>query len=171
MQKSLRWALAITVIIASACSDDGDTITLHQSDRDFISNASEAHLAEIELGQLASTKSNNPSVVAFGQLMMNEHQVALAELESIAEAKDATMREEINATHQQLKERLSAMNGYTFDSAYVYNQIKDHERAMALFQTEAAAGMDSELRAYASKYLPHIQMHHHKADSISTTLE
>jgi putative membrane protein len=173
MRKLLGWALAITVIMAGACDDDDDnnSTSLDQKDQDFVIKASEANLAEIELGELASTKSTTPSVKAFGEMMVAEHQVALDELDSIAGRKNASMMRELNAEHQEVKATLTGLVGYSFDSAYMHSQVMDHEKTIALFETQSSNGIDPDVTAYATKYLPHIQMHHHKADSIVMTLD
>ena len=162
----------VTVVIASACDDDDDDSAsmLQQTDRDFVLNASEGNLAEIQLGTLAASKASTPAVQDFGEMMASEHQTALDELESIADLKNATMTTELNAEHQQVREKLTGMSGFPFDTAYMNSQVKDHEKTIALFQTEIANGKDQEVKDYARKYLPHIQIHHHKADSIRKTL-
>jgi putative membrane protein len=171
MKKLLGWVLAITVVVAGACDDDdNDSTSLGQADQDFVLKASEANLAEIELGELAATKSTTPSVKAFGEMMVAEHQVALDELDSIAGRKNASMTRELNSEHEQVKATLTGLVGYSFDSAYMHSQVKDHEKAIALFETQSSNGIDPDVTGYATKYLPHIQMHHHKADSIVMTL-
>jgi putative membrane protein len=165
------WALAITGIIWSACDDDDDNgVEMNGMDRNFVMNASEANMAEIELGQIAAMKSSTESVRAFGQMMVTEHQTALDELQTIADEKDVEMATELYAKHQQLKEQLNSLTGFQFDTAYMNNQVKDHQSTESLFETEISAGRDQQIKDYANKYLPHIQMHLHHADSISNTL-
>jgi len=173
MKKFWSWAFAMTVVIAIACDDDDNdaAVMLQQADRDFVLNASEANLAEIQLGKLAGSKSGNSAVNDFGDMMESEHQTALDELESIAELKNATMTTQLTPEHEQVQEKLMSMDGFPFDTAYMNSQIKDHKKAIALFQSEISNGKDQEVKDYARKYLPHIQMHHHKADSIRKTLE
>jgi putative membrane protein len=57
----------------------------------------------------------------------------------------------------------------SFDTAYINSQVKDHQAAVNLFQSEISAGATQSVKDYASKYLPHIQMHLNMADSIRTT--
>jgi putative membrane protein len=173
MKTFWSWALAMTFLVAIACDDDDNdsASTLQQADRDFVLNASEANLAEIQLGTLAGSKSGTSAVNDFGDMMASEHQTALDELESIADLKNATMTRQLSSEHQQLQEKLMSMDGFAFDTAYMNSQIKDHQKAIALFQTEISNGKDQQVKEYARKYLPHIQMHHHKADSIRKTLE
>jgi putative membrane protein len=170
MKRLFCWALAITGFVYSACDDD-DNDGIQEVDRTFVMNASEANLAEIELGQLASTKSATPEVAAFGQMMVAEHQPALDELDSIADAKDLTTTTELNAKHQALKQRLSTLMGYQFDTAYMRSQVVDHQNTAALLQNEMNGGRDQDLKNYASKYLPHVQMHLDEAEEILSSLE
>ena len=80
MKKIFCWAFAILGVVCSACDDDDNDPKLQETDRTFIINASEGNLAEIELGQLAVTKSTTPGVKEFGQMMVTEHQTAWDEL-------------------------------------------------------------------------------------------
>jgi putative membrane protein len=173
MKIFMCWALAITGIICSACDDDDDSVvtsSMNDTDRNFVLNASEANLAEIELGQLAALKSSSASVRSFGQMMMEEHQVALDELDSIADKKDAELTTTLNAKHEEMKSRLSTLVGFQFDTAYMNGQVKDHQATRGLFETEISAGADQDIQDYANKYLPHIQMHLDEAISISNEL-
>jgi putative membrane protein len=172
MKKILCWALAISGIVYSACDDDDDNSNvINQTDRDFVMNVSEGNLAEIELGELAAMKSTTEAVRAFGEMMATEHQMAMDELDSIAERNDIQMSTSLNAEHQALKEQLSTLVGYSFDTTYMKSQVKDHEKTEALFQTEISNGSHQGIRNYANKYLPHIQMHLHHADSINNALQ
>lgn len=166
MIKLLNWTFVVIAILATAC-DSEDLTSMRQVDRDFILKASEANLAEIELGELAATKATAPSVRNFGEMMMSEHQAAYEELESIANDKSTAITTSINFEHQEIKQKLTELSGYAFDTAYMRSQIKDHEKTIALFEAEISNGNDPEVRDHAIEYLPKIQHHHHKADSIS----
>ena len=66
--------------------------------------------------------------------------------------------------------RLNSLSGHSFDSAYISSQVMDHQAAVTLFQNEISNGNNSSVKSYASTYLPHIQMHLQKADSLSRAL-
>ena len=59
------------------------------------------------------------------------------------------------------------MSGRAFDSAYMHNQVTDHQTTVANFQTELNQGQDQDVKNYANKNLPHIQIHLQRADSIT----
>lgn len=166
-------ALLATVFGAGACDDDddGDNRDLSQQDKNFITMASYGNRAEVELGALAASKGSSDAVRMFGNMMADEHEDALDDLEDIADDFDADFPTDLDAEHQQKKEILMALSGYSFDTAYMHSQVKDHEKTEALFETEVANGKEQRLINYANNLLPHIRVHLHKADSIVAVLE
>jgi putative membrane protein len=170
MKNKFGWAFAILGLVSIACDDD-DNKSLNDTDRNFITNASEGNLAEIRLGELAATRASAPGVKAFGQMMVTEHQTALDELEAIGDDKDVNLTTTLNAKHEAMRQKLMNMTGHSFDTAYMRSQVKDHEVTVALFKNEISAGSDPQVKGYATKYLHHIEMHLAKADSISDAIE
>lgn len=150
--------------------DDDDNHNLSAMDRDFMRKAAYANRAEIELGQLATEKGNHDAVQDFGQHMVIEHTQALRELDSLADRWDVDLPDGLDSLHQAKKQLLSTYAGYAFDTAYIKGQVMDHIEALNLFQQEASNGQEPRLKAYANKYIPHIQMHKNKADSINNLL-
>jgi len=166
MTKLLKLAIVVIAALITAC-DSEDLTPMRQVDRDFIVKASEANLTEIELGELALTKATAPSVRNFAEMMITEHQTAYDELESIAIDKSTGITTSVNFEHQEIKQKLTEMSGYAFDTAYMRSTIKEHEKTIALFEAEISNGNDPHVKDYAIQYLPQIQLHHHRADSIS----
>ncbi len=56
-------------------------------------------------------------------------------------------------------DKMRKLEGAAFDQAYIADQIKDHEKAIALFEKEARSGKDAELKAFAEKTLPTLKDH------------
>jgi putative membrane protein len=172
MKQLMYCALAIGCAIGSACDDDDDgDKNLNQTDRNFVMNAGMGNQAEIELGQLASTKGEEEGVRAYGTMMVTDHQPTLEELENIVDDFNVDVPRTLDAEHQQKKQMLMTLSGYTFDTAYIHSQVKDHQKMIALFESQIANGMEQRLKDYASKHLPHLQEHLETADSISTALD
>lgn len=170
MKKLFYLALAIASISWSACDNDEDDNDLKGVDKTFATNAAHANAAEIDLGQLAATKGTLEGVRMYGQMMVNEHTTAMNELKGIVNGRGVTLPTVPDQQHQQLKQQLMNLNGMAFDSAYIHNQVIDHQNTQTLFQNEQSQGKDQRLKDYATKYLPHIQMHLQKADSIENTM-
>jgi predicted outer membrane protein len=58
-----------------------------------------------------------------------------------------------NPPMQALLTKLGKLEGAAFDRAYVDDQIRDHEKTIALFEREAKTGKEAELKAFAEKTL------------------
>ena len=125
---------------------------------DFVAKASEAGMAEVELGKLASKMGSTPAVRAYGERMVADHTKAGKELEAIAMKKNLPVMKALNAKHQKAVTDLSAKSGKSFDDAYAQQMVVDHDEAVTLF-TSATTLKDADLSAFASKTLPTLQAH------------
>lgn len=56
--------------------------------------------------------------------------------------------------HQDLLDQLSKLKGIEFDRAYAKDMVTDHEKAIEQFEIEAKKGKDSDMKAWAEKWLP-----------------
>lgn len=54
---------------------------------------------------------------------------------------------------------LKALSGASFAKAYDDMQVAAHKDAVSLFERYANGGENAELKAFAAKTLPHLQMH------------
>jgi putative membrane protein len=159
------------IAVCSACDDDDDERALNDTDRNFVNNAAVANIAEVKLGQLAATKANSQAVKDFGQHMVMEHTTALNELRDIADDyRNGDLPEEMDQQHKQMEQQLMNLSGYSFDSLYMASQVTDHQATKMLFETEVSGGTEARVKAYATKYLPHITAHLQKADSIKAVI-
>jgi putative membrane protein len=59
---------------------------LSTPEKTFVEKAAKGNFAEVELGKLASQKSSNAQVKAFGQQMINDHSKANDNLKPIADS-------------------------------------------------------------------------------------
>ena len=173
--RKLLWALALTSVVWSACDDDDDgdnntPETISGADLTFANQATYINRAEVELGLLAIDRSETAGVIDYGTMLVKDHEMALDELAEIADDYDTNLPDGLDKKHQDLKDTLMALSGYTFDSVYMANMVKGHEEAIELFERQRSNGKVSRLRDYAGKYLPHLHEHHEAADSIFSTL-
>lgn len=168
------YALMIASLIAwSACDDDDDDNdrSLNDTDENFVEKAALANMTEVEFGKLAATNASDSSVKSFGQHMVTEHTTALNELKSISDNYDGIdWPSGMDQQHKDMHDQLMGMSGYAFDSLYIHSQVMDHQTTRDLFQSEVSGGNEQRVRSYASKYLPHIEEHLAKADSIQNML-
>jgi len=71
---------------------------------------------------------------------------------------------------QAAANRLAGLSGAGFDREYMRQQLKDHEKAIDLFQKEADKGKDQELKDWANKTLPTLREHQRMAREIASAV-
>jgi putative membrane protein len=108
---------------------------------------------------LAEKHSGSPAVQKFAQAMVQDHSKANKELIRMADQQRMLLAQRMDAQHQALEEKLSALQGPAFDHAYINAMLKDHEQAVQLFQSEAKNGQNEALRNFASETLPTLKEH------------
>jgi putative membrane protein len=136
-----------------------DSSATMMADTTFASKAAVGGMAEVALGKMAAFKGTDKQVKDFGNMMVMDHGKANAELMSIAKAKNITLPAGLDTEHQAKSDSLSKLSGADFDKAYVAAMIEGHKKTLALMQSEASNGKDAELKAFASKTAPVVQMH------------
>jgi putative membrane protein len=130
------------------------------ADSRFVMQAAEGGMMEVAKGKVAAQKGAHEGVKQFGQKMVDDHTKAGDELKSIASGKNITLPGETpKPPMQAMLAKLEKLDGAAFDRAYVDDQIRDHEKTIALFEREAKTGKDPELKAFAEKTLPTLKEH------------
>ncbi|MHA3774698.1 DUF4142 domain-containing protein [Verrucomicrobiota bacterium sgz303538] len=147
-----------SVILVSVANAQPNGLT--HEDKEFLKNASELNLTEIELGRLAQERADTPEIRDVGSRMAADHGKAQAELQALAKSKGVTIRLEPNAGQRKLLNAFAGKSGPEFDREFRAHEAKDHERAIRSFTEAARDARDPEVRAYAEKLLPGMQQHH-----------
>src|ERR1700694_2078048 len=132
---------------------------LSSNDRNFIKDAAEDNLAEVELGKIAQQNASSAEVKQFGQRMVDDHGKAQQELETIAKKLGATVPTQPTGKHAHMVKELSKKTGARFDHEYAEDMVKGHEKAVSLFEKQSKKADAEDLRQYAAKTLPVLQEH------------
>jgi putative membrane protein len=120
---------------------------LSASDKTFMANAAKGGTMEVEWGKWASQKAQNADVKKFGNQMVTDHSRAGNELTALASKKG-------------VKLPASKVSGkWTSDKDYMDMMVKDHEKDLAEFQTEAKNGSDPDLKKWAGDTAKMIKRH------------
>jgi putative membrane protein len=163
--------IACLMVGVGCQNDEDDKRGLAAVDQKFVQDVARANLTEIEFGVIAAAKGESEMVRAYGQQMVNEHTTAQNELRQIAnDYNNVDWPNGLDAQHQQMRNALTNVSGYSFDSLYMNSQVMDHQMTLDVFEQEMTAGTEQKVKAYSEKYYPHIQHHYAKADSILSVL-
>ncbi len=135
-------------------------------DEKFAKTAGQAGIAEVQLAQLGVQKAQAPSVKEMAQRMVADHTKANEELSRIASDKHLQLPGKPTKADRKTYDRLSRMkSGPAFDHAFAVEMLKAHNQAIALFDKEAKAGKDNDLKSFASRTLPTLRMHKQMAQA------
>jgi putative membrane protein len=133
--------------------------SLSAADKEFMTKAAIGGMAEVSMGQMASTKGSDAGVKAFGNRMVTDHSKANDELKTLATQKGMSLPTDVDAEHKNKADELSKKSGKDFDKAYMDDMVKDHEKDVAEFQKASQNAADADLKAWATKTLPTLQDH------------
>jgi len=152
-------AIATIISSASVLGAQSPAPQTQSPDRAFVMAAAAGGMAEVDLGQLASSKASNEKVKMFGERMVKDHGMAGDELKTLAASKQITVPTSLDAKHQATHDRFAKLSGADFDRAYVKDMLADHKKDVAEFMKESQSGKDPEVKAWAAKTLPTLQEH------------
>jgi putative membrane protein len=158
----MLFCLAALTFGTFACQEnDNDTPTnrVTEQDREYARNTAYSNLAEVSMGQLALTKSTNPSVREFAEIMVNDHSTAQAELRELAASLQIELPDTLKTEDRLTEEGLSVLEGGAFDNAYMNAQVLAHEQSHDVQQVQVDQGVNLELREYATTAYNRIHMH------------
>jgi putative membrane protein len=137
------FGILATLLVAGAHAAEGISTT------EFMGQASEASLAEVQAARLGIRKGVAPEVRAFAQRLFVEHRRSNDYLGRIARMKGLAMVRELGPARATAIEELSVLSGKDFDAAFARQMAIEQERALSLFT--AGAGLpDPELAEVAS---------------------
>jgi putative membrane protein len=129
-------------------------------DKQFMIQAAQGGLAEVQLAQMAKQKASSPAVLQFAQQMIDDHTPANQELMAIATQKGVALPKTIGPQNQAVKRSLSKLSGKAFEQAYIRAAgVQAHTQQAAVFQKEVQQGRDQDVKAFATKILPTVKDH------------
>jgi putative membrane protein len=149
----------------------GQTQTMPQKvdDKKFAKNAAIGGMTEVELGKLAVQKGSSDAVKQFGQKMIDDHTKANDQLKQIASKEGIDIPQSLSSKQQSHVDKLAKLSGPAFDKAYMKDAVKDHEKDVSEFQSEAQYGSDPNIKLFASNTLPTLQQHLAAAKDLNKT--
>ena len=132
---------------------------LDRQDEAFLKKAAEINLTEIELGKVAQQVSTDPNIKKVAESIVKDHQEANRELDRLAASKGVAVPTEVSIWDRHALNSLEKEQGDKFNKEFLSFNMKGHEKAIALFEREAARTQDPEIKAWAQKMVPALKEH------------
>ena len=135
-------------------------------DRDFLNEAAQGGMTEVQLGKLAQQKASSKEVKDFGMMMVDDHSKANNELMDLANENDVNVTDTLSEDNQDKINDLAKLSGKNFDKKYVEMMVDDHKEDVDTFKDESQDASSPQVRAWAAKTLPTLQKHLDKIQNI-----
>lgn len=161
-------AQAQTTQPAGAAATANSAAKLTAADRKAITDMGMSNMAEVEMGKLAQSKSQNAEVKAFATKMVDDHGKALTEVQALAQSKGVTLPTALDAKHKAMSDRLQKLTGDSFDKTYVkQGGVGAHKETLTKLQAASKGAKDPEVKAQVDKTIPVVQEHLKHAEQLA----
>ncbi len=137
----------------------------------FLMDAYQDGLAEVQLSQLALQKAGNNDVRNFAQRMVDDHTRMNSEMTQLAQSKNIALPTDLSPEQKALADRLATLSGDEFDRAYMAANVAAHEKDVAAARLQALQGNDPDVQALADASLPILEIHLALAEEINNLLD
>jgi Predicted outer membrane protein len=136
----------------------------------FVIRAAIVNIMEMDLADLALSRSHQENVKAYAQKMRDEHWRAQEKLRSVAGDMKIALPAMADKKHEDVKVALKRAPADEFDAGYIKAIVSGHDDAVALFDGAATAKtLPQPLRSYASDLLPMVRKHRDAAYALQSS--
>ena len=155
---SLFAAVSLAALALGSAAIAADAIS--REDKEFLKNAGELGVTEVELGKLAVAKATGAELKALGARLVADHTKSNQELVALAKQKGVEMTLEPTVAQKKMLASFEGKSGAEFDKELMEHVRKDHEKAIHTFADAAADSKDADIKAFAVKNLAVMKEHH-----------
>ena len=132
---------------------------LSAKDKSFMMNAAKGGMMEVEWGKIAAQNGQHADVKKFGNRMVADHSKANEELMALAQEEGVKLPSEKEG------------GKWKSDKDYMDMMVKDHEKDLAEFESQAKEGTDPDLKKFAEKTSKVVKKHLEMAKEIQGKLK
>ena len=135
---------------------------ISREDKEFIKNAGELGLTEVQIGQLAAKNATSPELQALGAKLVADHTASNDELVKLAVSKNVQLTMEPTSAQKQMLAKFEAKTA-RFDKEMMEHIRKDSEKGLRTYADAAADSKDADIKAFAVKTVSSLTEHYKMA--------
>ena len=168
-------ALAAAALLMVSCGSDNDSVKLaHQQNlnnsideriSEFMTEAADARLMDIEQGKLALEKGTNDLVKNYAQRLLDDNTKLLKELRTLAAQKNIVLPTTLSNEKADGLNDLREEEGEAFDKEFIKMIQRDHKRDLDKFE-EAADFNDRDVQQFAQRNVSLFEKHLAQIDQV-----
>lgn len=141
-------------------------------ERDFVIDAADKGMYEIEVSRLAAQRAMHPGVRAYAQMMVSQHARAKRELVALMRARGVVPPQDLARDKASKLRRLAGLPpSAAFDHGYVrVVGVEDHTASIEQFERARRQAKDRDLQAWIDRTLAMLRSHRAAAQDLLATL-
>lgn len=155
----MKTMIATACAIGLAAALSSPPANAAEDPADFVKTAIRGNIAEVQMGELAEKKAENPRVQELGKTLVSDHEKAKAQ--SVELAKEMKIDPPTKPTEdaKETHDRLAKLSGKKFDEEFVEAAVKDHKKDIELYSEQVEDGKNKKVVEYARETLPVLEKH------------
>lgn len=142
-----------------------------EDDSEYLVDAAETDLKEIEIGKLAQQKGMDADVKSYGKMLVDEHTESLSDVRALADRKQITLPTTITEDGQEDYNMLNDKTGLDFDKKFAEMMVDGHEKNIDKAQKASEKANDEEIRMWAANKLTVLTKHRDHAKTLKTKVD
>jgi len=135
----------------------GEVKSISPSDSQFVQDALKTGRQEVAMGQMALRQSSSSAVKEYAQRLINDHGTTNKKFEQFAKEYGISVPD--SGPDKSIMARFTNLSGPTFDYEFAEQMVRDHDDAVARFESAQKSVMNPELRAVIESALPTLKEH------------
>jgi len=172
-QALLHVTFVTTILLIASCSnnqkpeDTKDVAEEHndakfddnkqEKDAQFLVNAAEINLEQIQLGKLAQQIGRTTHVKELGKMMEDAHTKSQKDLTTLAKSKMITIPTLPTENAKDAYKTLNDKSGNDFDKAYADMMVSSHKDAIEAFEKASTDNYNTDIKNWATVALPDLR--------------
>ena len=130
-----------------------------EDDANFLVDAAEINLEDVQLGNLAQNRGTTARVKELGKTIETDHTKAMDDLKALAAKKQITIPTTLTDDGIKENKKLMDTKGSDFDKDYVDKMVSGHKDAISKFEKASTDANDPDIRSWAASMLPGLRQH------------
>jgi putative membrane protein len=168
-------AALLAAVTMTACSRERSVEAARQraatpAEQDFMMRATEGHLAEIDMANIALQRSGNNDVRDYANMIQSDHKRALDDLTDLMKDRNVSQPGSVPADVKKDIDVMNGLSGPEMDREFINQMVAEHEKEIGMYQDRAAIVQDMDVKKYAEDFLPKLELHLEKAQRLQSKL-
>ncbi len=140
------------------------------SDGDFLRQAAEDHAFLAAVTEWAKDHGNSAVRNVAHKLAFEENQFGV-DIHRLGDKKRIAISDNLNNADQAEYARLQSMNAAGVDRFFAAQMLKRYQDDITRFETEVQQGSDSDIKKWASRYIPMLKKHEQEVQRVQNELK